>query len=333
MTSRGIEVTFHPDKRMKAIDAKIPFLTDLALLSDLTRCRILRILEGRELSVGELCETLQLPQSTVSRHLRMMADDGWVRASRDGVSRKYILELDRLAPELEQLWGLARERIATLAVDAEDRERLRTVLLRRRTRSREFFDEAAGEWDRLRDDLFGAGAFLYGMPGLLEREWTVGDLGCGTGQVAEAFAPFVQAVIAVDESASMLEVARERLQAHGNVDLRQGQLEQLPLEGGILDAASLILVLHHVAEPGAVLEEASRVLSPGGRLLIVDMAPHDRVEYQHRMGHVWLGFSEEVIGEILAEAGFDDVRYRRLPALPGSRGPALFAAAARRRIP
>jgi ArsR family transcriptional regulator len=320
----------YPDKLMKVVDAKIPFLTDLAMLSDLTRCRILRLLEGRELTVGELADALQLPQSTVSRHLRMMADERWVRVNRDGTSRKHILETDRLPEELRELWSLTRLRLSSLPVDAEDQERLRAVLLRRRTRSREFFAEAAGDWDRLRDELFGEGSFLYGLPALLDQDWVVGDLGCGTGQVTEALAPFVRRVVAVDESESMLAVARERLGEHSHVEFHRAELENLPVPDASLDAATLVLVLHHIPEPTSVLAEAARVLRPDGRLLIVDTVPHERSEYQHRMGHVNLGFSSDVIRDSLFDAGFDDQRYERLPFRPGARGPALFAAGARR---
>jgi ArsR family transcriptional regulator len=140
----------------------------------------------------------------------------------------------------------------------------------------------------------------------------------------------VRQVIAVDSSADMLDAARQRLGAAVNVDLRRGELEQLPLVDGELDAALLSLVLHHSPAPGRTLAEVARVVRPGGRVLVVDMLPHEREEYQQQMGHVWLGFSELQVSRLLAGAGFGDVRFRLLPADPEAKGPALFAAVATR---
>src|ERR1700682_3682351 len=131
-----------------------------------------------------------------------------------------------------------------------------------------------------------------------------GDLGCGSGQMSAALAPFVGRVIAVDASAAMLQAAKRRLSAFDNVDLRRGELEALPIDDRALDVATLMLVLHHVPEPERALAEVARVLKPGGRLILVDMLPHDRDRYRQQMGHVWLGFSEDQITRMLADAGF-----------------------------
>jgi ArsR family transcriptional regulator len=200
------------------------------------------------------------------------------------------------------------------------------VLARRRAKSQEFFASAAGDWDRLRSDLFGDTFYLWGVLGLIDPALVVGDLGCGTGQLTDVVAPYVRQVVAVDSSADMLDAARLRLGGAGNVDLRQGELESLPIAAGELDAAMLSLVLHYSPSPGRTLAEVARVLRPGGRVLVVDMLPHERQEYQQQMGHVWLGFSDKQIGRFLSEAGFSDVRTRVLPADPDAKGPALFAA-------
>jgi ubiquinone/menaquinone biosynthesis C-methylase UbiE len=204
------------------------------------------------------------------------------------------------------------------------------VLGRRQSKSQEFFASAAGQWDRLRQDLFGRASYLYALPGLLDSRWVVGDLGCGTGQVAAALAPFVARVIAVDRSSDMLQAARRRLRDLPNVDVRRGELEALPIQDGELDAATLLLVLHHLPEPAEALAEAARVLRPGGRLLVSDMLPHDREEYRQQMGHVWLGFGDEPLRRLLGNAGFDDVRIAPMATDPDAKGPALFVASARR---
>jgi ArsR family transcriptional regulator len=134
--------------------------------------------------------------------------------------------------------------------------------------------------------------------------------------------------VAVDSSTEMLDAARLRVGAARNVDLRQGDLEGLPLDTGELDAAMLSLVLHYSPSPARALTEVGRVIRKGGRVLVVEMLPHDRQEYQQQMGHVWLGFSEKQISRFLTGAGFSDVRIRMLPVDPDARGPALFAAVA-----
>jgi ubiquinone/menaquinone biosynthesis C-methylase UbiE len=302
----------------------------MSALSDTIRSRLLLVLEQHELSVSELCGVLQLPQSTVSRHLKVLGDEGWLVSRAEGTSRLYRMSPDRLEPSALSLWGLVREQIAATAGAEQDAQRTRSVLAQRSSKSREFFSSAAGEWDRLRTEMFGHRADMQALLGLLDEQWTVGDLGCGTGQVAASVAPFARQVIAVDDSPAMLAAAQQRLSGIGNVDIRAGELERLPIEEASLDAAVLFLVLHHVPDPARGLSEARRVLVPGGRLLIVDMAPHEREEYRQQMGHVWLGFSDEQLGRWVQDAGLVSYRYRALPADPAATGPTLVAAAARK---
>jgi SAM-dependent methyltransferase len=267
-----------------------------------------------------------MPQSSVSRHLKTLSDDHWVLSRRDGTSRFYSMALDDLDPGASRLWPIIREQVAGTSAAGQDDRRLRGVLTRRRAKSEEFFASAAGGWDRLRGELFGDTFYLWGVLGLIDPELIVGDLGCGTGQLTDTIAPYVRQVVAVDSSTEMLDAARQRLGGARNVDLRHGDLENLPIEAGELDAAMLSLVLHYSASPARALAEVGRVVRPGGRVLIVDMLPHDRQEYQQQMGHVWLGFSEKQITKFLAGAGFGNARVRMLPADPDAKGPALFAA-------
>ena len=315
------------------MSASTPAIFDrMSALADATRSRLLLLLERHELTVGEMCQVLQLPQSTVSRHLKLLGDEGWVTGRAEGTSRRYRMPADRLDPDARQLWNLVRREVAAVPAAEQDARRLRTVLAQRSTRSREFFSTAAGEWDRLRAELFGRRADLLGLLGLLDAEWTVGDLGCGTGQVALSLALFVRRVVAVDSSPEMLAAARARLADVENVETREGELESLPFAGGELDAAVAFLVLHYVAEPGLALAEAARVLRPGGRLLVVDMMPHDREEYRQAMGHLWQGFDAARLEGWMAEAGLERFRYVPLPPDPAAKGPGLFAAGARKGI-
>jgi len=301
---------------------------DLTALSDSTRSRMLLILERHELTVTELCAVLQLPQSTVSRHLKTLADASWVASRRDGTSRYYTLALDERDAQTRRLWSLLREQVGTTAGADQDARRLKGVLGRRQTKSEEFFASAAGQWDRLRRDLFGAASALHALPALVDSRWTIGDLGCGTGETSAALAPFVAQAVAVDRSGDMLQAARRRLRDFANVDIRRGELEALPVAGGELDAAVMMLVLHHVPDPAAVLQEAARTLKPRGKFVLCDMLPHDHEEYKQQMGHVWLGFGDDQLRRLLGTAGFEEIRIVPLPSDPSAKGPSLFVASA-----
>jgi len=305
-------------------------LTWMSALSDPTRARALRLVERQELPVADLCAVLQLPQSTVSRHLKVLADEGWVAARPDGTSRLYRLALGDLEPAARRLWALVREQTAETPLAVQDDRRLASILADRQTRSQAFFASSAGQWDRLRREMYGERFDLLALGGLLDQEWVVGDLGCGTGQVAAAVAPFVRRVIGVDRSRAMLRAARQRLGKHPNVEFRQAELEALPIDDRALDAAIHCLALHHLPDPRAALCETARALRPGGRVLVIDMLEHDRREYQQRMGHVWLGFRRDQIADWLGEAGFSAPRVVPLPPAAEAQGPALFAATARR---
>ncbi len=313
------------------MNGRAPAILDhLASLADTTRSRILLLLDRQELTVTELCGIMQLPQSTVSRHLKALADAGWIASRAEGTSRLYAMSRDGLDAPARRLWVLVREQVGPSPAAAQDQRRLQAAIAERRTKSQEFFSSSAGHWDRVREELFGDRFHLAALAAFADGRWTIGDLGCGTGQVSAAIAPFVARVIAVDASAAMLQAARKRLHGIDNIELRRGELESLPIDDARLDAATLMLVLHHVAEPQRALTEVARVLKPGGRAVVVDMLPHDRDSYRQQMGHVWLGFSDEHVRRMFGEAGFDEIRFVSLPPDTRSKGPGLFVATGRR---
>lgn len=303
----------------------------LAVLSDPVRCRALAILERDELTVSELCRVLQLPQSTTSRHLKTLVNDGWVVGRKDGTSRRYVARARSEGSPARALWRVVRDEMTSTSTAGDDLQRLRAVLAERHRKSQEYFSAAAAEWSEVRRSLFGDDFDRIALLALLDREWTVGDLGTGSGQMSVHLAPFVGRVIAVDESDAMLDTARTRLASEQNVEVRQGRLEALPIDDSELDAATLVLVLHHLPDPAAAIAEAARCLRPGGRVLIVDMLPHDRDEYRQSMGHVWLGFEPADIETWLEGASFERPIVSPLPTDTQARGPALFAASAVKR--
>lgn len=310
--------------------AGAPIIDHLSALADPTRARLLLLVDRQELTVSELCAVVQLPQSTVSRHLKALADAGWITSRAEGTSHLYSVRRDGLDHAALSLWAVVRQQVQESAASTHDQHRLARILANRRSKSQAFFSASAGQWDRLREELFGERFHLLALLNLIDDRWIIGDLGCGTGAVSELLAPLVAQVIGVDESSAMLQAARRRLRGVDNVEFRRGELESLPLPEAALDAAVVALVLHHVPDPARVIREAARAIRPGGRVVICDMLPHDREGYRQQMGHVWLGFSDEQISNLLISGGFANVRVNVLPPEPEAKGPALFVASGRK---
>ena len=307
----------------------MPLADRLAVLGDTVRLRMLRVLETQELSVGEVSKVVQLPQSTASRHLKALADTGWVMRRTDGPATPYRLVMDALDLPARGVWQAVREQAGSQPELSEDASRLAAVLAERRMNSQGFFGRVAGEWDNLRAQLFGDRFMLPALLALLPRNWVIADVGCGTGNAAELLAGHAERVIAIDRSKPMLDAARRRLEGLANVEFVEGDAGHWGVPAHSVDAAVAVLLLHHVDEPFALFKHAARCLRTsrqGGRLVVVDMLEHDRQEYKHTMGHRWLGFGQEQIKRWFIEAGFTHVAFQELPRDAEGKGPGLFAA-------
>ena len=297
--------------------------SQLSVLSEPTRVRLLRLLEVEELGVGELARIVQLPQSTVSRHLKVLREDDWISVRRMGTASLLRMDSGQLSPAAGALWRVVREAVeADFAVDAR---RMRSVLALRGADAA-FFERMAGKWDAIRADLFGSDFLLPTLLSLLPDGLTIADLGCGTGAALEQLAPVAGRLIGIDSSPAMLALARRRLAGVAHAELHPGALSALPLEDGSVDVALSMLVLHHVVELDTVLGEVARVLRTGGRLVVLDLVAHDRRDFQKNMGHRHLGFSEEALDTLCSGVGLSLSRYRALPISPQALGPGLFVA-------
>ncbi len=311
----------------------------LGQLSDPIRLRMMRVLCAHELAVGELVRVIQIPQSSGSRHLKILADGGWVVKRAVGPATYYRVVLDELPGLMRGVWEAVGNAFEGDAEALGDDQRVRAVVSERVMDSSAFFGEQAGQWDGVRDGLFGRHFTDQALLSLIDPRWRVADLGCGTGNCTELVAPWVEKVVAVDRSMAMLSGAKARLENAGiecgHVEFLEGEITELPLESGSVDAVVCMLVMHHLEEPVVALKEMRRVLTDergGGVVLLVDMCEHTNDEYRRGMGHKHLGFSEgEVIG-MLEGAGFGGVggvRVNNLRPDVKSSGPPLFAAVAR----
>jgi ArsR family transcriptional regulator len=308
------------------VSGENPVFTVLASLADPQRARMLRLLEREELAVGELASALQLAQSTMSRHLKALFDAGLVVKRAEGTATLYRLSPEALSADARAAWTLVRNSLGESATHAGDDLRLAEVLAARHPDPKGFFGRVGGEWSDLRRELFGERFLSEALLALLPRRWAVADLGCGTGEIAAEIAPFVARVVAIDREPLMLEAARKRLRGMPEVEIRRGDLLELPARAGEFDAAVLSLVLHHMREPTAVLAEARRTLAKDGVILVIDMVRHDRAEYRTTMGHEHLGFGEQDVAELAAGARLELEAYRPLRPAIDARGPGLFVA-------
>jgi ubiquinone/menaquinone biosynthesis C-methylase UbiE/DNA-binding transcriptional ArsR family regulator len=318
------------ERRPLAVASRRPdaLLGWMESLGDATRLRLLRLVERRELGVADLCHVLQMPQSTVSRHLKVLGDQSWVRSRAQGTTRLYTMDLSSSDPAARRLWLIARDQTEGWATVNQDQLRLTRHLAGRHPAAQAFFAGAAGQWDRLRSELYGNAFTQQALLGLLPPEWVVADLGCGTGQTTALLSPHVRTVVGVDQSAAMLKAAQRRTAGLANVDLRRGTLESLPVDDGTCDGALLVLALTYVLDPPLAIREMARILRPAGRAVIVDLLRHDREDFRRDMGQQHNGFATETLAHWLSEAGLSAATCRELPPEPQAKGPALILATA-----
>ena len=307
-------------------------LTDLAAalsaLADATRLRIVRVLEAEVLAVGEIAQIVQLPQSTVSRRLKLLAEHGWIQRRAVGTATLYRCLSDDLPPELRGVWTQVRVAAESGDEAEADLRRLRAVIAARKPGSAAFFGRVGAQWDDVSRELYGERYAGEAIASLLPQGLVAADIGCGTGVFTEMLSPIASSVIGIDREPTMLDAARSRLGNPANVELRQGGAESLPLDDSSIDLAVLGLILHHLEEPVLALREVARVLRPNGRALIVDMLAHQREEFRLEMGHAWPGISAEQLAAWCSEAGLEWIGHRPLPSTPQARGPEVFAATA-----
>ena len=277
-------------------------------LADPTRLRILALLRQMELSVGELAQVLAQSQPRVSRHLKILADAGVLERRKEG-SWVFLTLAD--PQRVEPMFALI-DRWAdggTEALFAADVARLEAVRADRAEAAARYFSAHAGIWDKIRSLHVAESDVETAIDRTLGKRplGRLVDIGTGTGRMIELFAPRAAYAVGIDKSSEMLRLARVKLEAAGiSSSLRQGDMYALPLQDESADCVIIHQVLHYAHSPAAAIAEAARVLSPGGTLLIVDFAAHDREELRETDAHIRLGFDDESMESWFAAAGLDD---------------------------
>lgn len=264
------------------------------------------LVRSMELSIGELAEVLGQSQPRVSRHVRILAEAGLIVRHKEGAWVFLRIEGAGLAGEVGALLDRMLEDSAAVTADAR---RLDEIRARRVAEMRSYFDAHAEGWDGIRSMHVSDGEVEAAILRALAAR-PVGyllDIGTGTGRMLELLAPESRGAIGIDRSADMLRVARGKLEAAqlGHCEVRQADMYALPQADGSIDTVLLHQVLHYADNPSAAIAEAARVLAPGGRLLVVDFAPHTLEELRTNHAHTRLGFADDTVLDWMGEYGLE----------------------------
>ena len=287
-----------------------------------TRLRVLALLAEAELTVSDLTDILRQSQPRISRHLKLLAEAGLVDRFREGTWAFFRLAEHGGGAEV------ARALLARLdpadPVMARDRERLADVRAARAAAAQAYFRAHAAEWDRIRKLHVPEAAVEEAIRAALADKpfRSLLDLGTGTGRMLELFGPDIERGLGLDLSLDMLLLARDRLERAGlrHCSVRQGDLYDLPLADDSFDVVLLHQVLHFLDDGARAIKEAARVLRPGGRLLVVDFAPHEQEFLREQFAHRRLGFAPDAVTQWISASGLEPVMHRSLSPEPGSEG-------------
>lgn len=279
-------------------------LQSLKTLSDPTRLRLLALLLEEELTVAELQEALGMGQSRISASLGQLRRQGLVLDRRVGKNIHYAAVVSAIAPLREAVAAAVSE----LAEAERDRQALQLVLNKRRDRAADYFDKLAGKFGRTYVPGRSWQALAHGLLRLMPP-MIIADMGAGEGTLSQLLARTAKRVIAIDSSEKMVEYGSKIAKENGftNLEYRLGDIEEPPIEPASVDVVLFSQALHHAARPQRAVESAFRILKPGGRILILDLASHTYEQAKELYAHVWLGFSGVELHAMLEKVGFRDL--------------------------
>jgi ubiquinone/menaquinone biosynthesis C-methylase UbiE len=294
--------------------------TALKAAGEETRLRVLALLAEAELTVSDLTDILRQSQPRISRHLKLLVEGGLVERFREGTWAFFRLAEHGAGADV------ARALIERLEPGDQtvrrDHERLASVRQARAVAAQAYFRAHAAEWDRIRKLHVADEAVEEAIRAALSEKpfRSLLDLGTGTGRMLEMFGPDIERGLGLDLSLDMLLLARDRLERAGlrNCSVRQGDIYDLPLANGSFDVVILHQVLHFLDDGARAIREAARVLRPGGRLLVVDFAPHEQEFLREQFAHRRLGFAPETVTQWITASGLEPVMHKSLAPEPGS---------------
>ena len=289
-------------------------------LGDPLRLRVLAAVAQEELTVGEVQEVVGSVQSSVSRNLAILREAGFIQDRKKGTNVYFSARPD-MPPPAEELFKSLRARIKSLPEANGDRARLENCLRRRLSRSRDYFETVAGDWERIRKSYFDDRVASLAIEKLLPRNLVLVDVGCGTGSLTFELARFAGKVIGIDLSQEMLRRAREvaKKKKVTNVDLRLGDALKLPITKHSVDAAFCVMVLHFLADPEKAIAELCRIVRPGGSIVLVDLVQHKQEWMREQMTHRWLGFDRTAIEDAFRAGGAEQVDYELTGSFAGEK--------------
>ncbi len=279
-------------------------VTYFKALADETRLRLVNLLMHHELNVNEIVKIMEMGQSRISRHLKILSDSGLLKSRRDGSWIFYSASKSKNDPtalllkELQTFFKSQKELV-------DDLHALEELLKAKANEKTDYFNTIAKNWDVIKKDIIGDLPITEEIISALGKMESVADLGCGTGHLLPILSSTVKKVIGVDKSENMLVEARKRFPSDKyNIDLRIGDIEHLPIRNEEVHSAIINMVLHHLESPSECLLEVSRIIIKGGIVLIIDLEKHENEKYRKKYGHRWLGFSKEEMTIWLKNARF-----------------------------
>lgn len=298
----------------------------LKILADVTRLRLLRTLRQGDFTVQDLMQILNMGQSRISRHLILMSETGLLKVEKQGTWRYY-----RLAPEngfFQQVWPTVEEHLAEIEMQKQDADGLLEVMAKRRKRSQEFFDRHARDWDDMQTKLLNLPDYRSDLEELLPVGGLAVEIGVGSGMLLPLLIAKADRVLALDQSPSMVALARETVQEHHleRVDVRLAEMNHLPIVDDSVRTVVLNQVLHHAEQPLDVLKEVGRVLAEGGRLVLADLLRHEYDWARERLADQWLGFKRQELEAWLIESGMEVCTYREVGGTGSYQGVLLLTA-------
>jgi SAM-dependent methyltransferase len=279
-------------------------LTYFKALADETRVRLLNILMHHEMSVNEIVALMDMGQSRISRHLKVLTDSGLLECRRDGAWAFYSAvgnnDAGRFSDSIRPLF-LSEQQLAG------DLETASHLVTERSIKSRNFFNSIASEWNYLKQKVLGDFDLNQAILDCVDTCQFAVDLGCGTGELLAGLRKKAGFAVGIDSSRKMLAQAEKLFSNNDkNIELRLGELEHLPVGNNEADFAVISMVMHHLANPEKVAMEVARILKSGGIFIIADFEKHTNEEMRKKYGDRWLGFSKDEIRTILSPSGFEE---------------------------